>query len=71
MSVFSFPNRRQGRRRHPQPFRSRPGLELLEGRALLSTVTVLNTLDSGAGSLRDQQLRHRILRDRPRHLATV
>src|SRR5207302_8668363 len=30
-----------------------PRLELLEDRALLSTLTVLNNLDSGTGSLRD------------------
>ena len=31
----------------------RPKLEGLEGRTVLSTLTVLNTLDKGAGSLRD------------------
>src|SRR5262245_22122688 len=30
-----------------------PGLEVLEERTVLSTLTVLNNLDSGAGSLRD------------------
>ena len=30
-----------------------PGLEVLEGRTVPSTLTVLNNLDSGAGSLRD------------------
>jgi hypothetical protein len=30
-----------------------PRLEILEDRTLLSTLTVLNNLDSGAGSLRD------------------
>jgi hypothetical protein len=30
-----------------------PGLEILEGRIVPSTITVLNTLDKGAGSLRD------------------
>jgi CSLREA domain-containing protein len=34
------------------PRRVRPGLELLEDRTLLSTLTVLNLNDSGAGSLR-------------------
>jgi hypothetical protein len=53
MSMFSFLTRRQGRRRQPQPYRFQPRLEGLEDRALLSTLTVLNTLDSGAGSLRD------------------
>jgi hypothetical protein len=33
--------------------RFRPRLEILEGRALPSTLTVLNSADSGAGSLRD------------------
>ena len=32
---------------------ARPVLELLEDRTVLSTLTVLNALDSGAGSLRD------------------
>jgi hypothetical protein len=46
------------RRRTPRhPFRQRrpylPRLERLEDRTLPSTLTVLNTLDSGAGSLRD------------------
>ena len=53
MFGFSFLTRRQGRRRQPQPYRFRPRLEALEGRALPSTLTVTNTLDSGAGSLRD------------------
>src|SRR5215203_2230090 len=53
MSVFPFSTRRQDQQRHPQPYRSPPGLELLEDRALFSTLTVLNTLDSGPGSLRD------------------
>src|SRR5262249_15621483 len=53
MFMFSLLSRRQGRRRQPQPCRFRPRLEALEGRALPSTLTVLNTLDSGAGSLRD------------------
>jgi hypothetical protein len=44
------------RRYHPgtkRPARARPVLELLEDRTVLSTLTVLNALDSGAGSLRD------------------
>src|SRR6516225_5855181 len=36
-----------------QRHRFRPRLEGLEERTVLSTLTVLNTLDSGAGSLRD------------------
>src|SRR5215468_2088586 len=35
------------------PRHYRPRCEALEGRALLSTLTVLNNLDSGPGSLRD------------------
>src|SRR5215471_21562118 len=35
------------------PNRFLPQLEVLEDRTVLSTLTVLNTLDSGAGSLRD------------------
>ena len=34
------------------PRRSRPRIELMEGRQLLSTFTVSNTNDSGPGSLR-------------------
>ena len=36
-----------------QRHRFRPRLEGLEDRTVLSTLTVLNTLDKGAGSLRD------------------
>src|SRR5262245_54361620 len=36
-----------------RPNRFVPRLEILEDRSLPSTLTVLNTLDSGAGSLRD------------------
>jgi hypothetical protein len=36
-----------------RPARARPVLEPLEDRTVLSTLTVLNVLDSGAGSLRD------------------
>jgi hypothetical protein len=36
-----------------RPARYRPRIEVLEGRCLPSTLTVLNTGDSGAGSLRD------------------
>src|SRR5262249_33220859 len=39
------------RRSSPRPFV--PRLEILEGRTLPSTFTVLNLADSGAGSLRD------------------
>src|SRR6516225_7876229 len=39
--------------RQKRPARVRPVLELLEDRTVLSTLTVLNALDSGAGSLRD------------------
>src|SRR5215469_16668336 len=35
-----------------RPARFRPALEMLEDRLVLSTLTVTNTLDSGAGSLR-------------------
>ena len=48
-SRFRFVNRRRGR----QAPTFRPLLEVLEGRDLPSTLTVLNNLDSGAGSLRD------------------
>src|SRR6516225_7422051 len=41
------------RSRAPQRHRFRPRLEGLEDRTVLSTLTVLNTLDKGAGSLRD------------------
>jgi hypothetical protein len=45
---------RPGLRHRPRPVpRTRPGIEPLEGRSLLSTFTVVNTNDSGAGSLRD------------------
>jgi hypothetical protein len=37
----------------PQRHPFRPRLEGLEDRTVLSTLTVLNTLDKGAGSLRD------------------
>jgi hypothetical protein len=40
------------RSRSRAPRRARPALEALEGRALLSTFTVLNLADSGPGSLR-------------------
>src|SRR5947208_602617 len=39
-------------RRTSRPRGYRPGFEVLEDRRLLSTLTVLNTQDSGAGSLR-------------------
>src|SRR6516164_3083671 len=42
-------SRSQASQRH----RFRPKLEGLEGRTVLSTLTVLNTLDKGAGSLRE------------------
>ncbi len=40
------------RRARPAQRSFRPGFECLEGRCMLSTLTVLNTRDSGAGSLR-------------------
>ena len=48
-------NRKRLRRRVPSPVvgrRSRPSLEALEARQLLSTYVVTNTNDAGAGSLR-------------------
>src|SRR5262249_34982156 len=46
-------SRHGGRRRGPQTgARFRPRLEVLEDRTLLSTFTVINVADSGAGSLR-------------------
>ncbi|HJT32912.1 MAG TPA: hypothetical protein VJ783_12800, partial [Pirellulales bacterium] len=50
-----FISRRPGKRSrdHARAHRFVPQLEILENRALLSTLTVLNTFDSGAGSLRD------------------
>lgn len=47
----SRPARRQRRQRSSEA-RFRPRVETLEGRALLSTLTVLNNLDSGPDSLR-------------------
>jgi hypothetical protein len=47
MSWFSL-------RRQPQPYHYQPRLEVLEGRALPSTLTVTNTDDSGMGSLRGE-----------------
>src|SRR2546422_3326762 len=44
------PQRTRPRRGCRQPWR--PRLEVLEDRTMPSTLTVLNTLDSGAGSLR-------------------
>jgi hypothetical protein len=49
-AIFGECRRADGFRRHRLAFR--PRSELLEGRALLSTLTVTNTLDSGHGSLR-------------------
>ena len=46
-------HRRKPGRTLPRVGRFVPRLELLEDRTVLSTLTVLNTLDSGAGSLRD------------------
>src|SRR5262245_51198396 len=45
------PNAHRGPAAQRRSFR--PGLEVLEDRRVLSTLTVLNNLDSGAGSLRD------------------
>src|SRR5262249_24619814 len=53
MFLFSFLTRPQ-RRRQPQPYRFRPQLEVLQGRALPSTLTGRTPLDSGPGSLRDR-----------------
>jgi hypothetical protein len=51
MSRFTLSRRQHaGTKRHAH---TRPVLELLEDRTVLSTLTVLNALDSGAGSLRD------------------
>jgi hypothetical protein len=51
MNRFTFSRRlNTGTKR---PARARPVLGLLEDRTVLSTLTVLNALDSGAGSLRD------------------
>jgi hypothetical protein len=51
MNLFTLSRRHQpGTKRLAQ---ARPVLELLEERTVLSTLTVLNALDSGAGSLRD------------------
>ena len=47
------PSTRKHARRSPvKPHAFHPRSELLEGRALLSTLTVTNNLDSGKGSLR-------------------
>src|SRR5262249_51632641 len=59
--MWMSPNRPERRLRLPRTSRSlasqrhrfRPRLEGLEERTVLSTLTVLNTLDKGAGSLRD------------------
>ena len=37
----------------PMPLPDKPALEGLEGRDVPSTLTVLNNLDKGAGSLRE------------------
>jgi hypothetical protein len=59
MSFFSWLRRqtasgvRRSHRRRPDfPTRFRPQLEVLEGREVPSTLTVMNNLDSGPGSLR-------------------
>jgi hypothetical protein len=57
MSLFSLFTRRNDQRRKYQPYRFRPQFEVLEGRALPSTLTVTNTTDtgvSGDGSLRGE-----------------
>jgi hypothetical protein len=48
----TFATREHARRSNVKQRGLRPRLEPLEGRALLSTLTVTNTLDSGIGSLR-------------------
>jgi len=54
MKLFGSKQARQGRReRGVERRRVRPRLEALEDRTLPSTFTVLNTNDSGPGSLRD------------------
>src|SRR5262245_1021424 len=55
LSLKPWTGRRPAARRHPAPHRRPfvPRLEALEDRTVLSPLTVLNTLDSGAGSLRD------------------
>ena len=45
---------RRLRERRPRRARFRLAVDLLESRALLSTLTVTNTNDSGKGSLRDE-----------------
>src|SRR6516164_8353838 len=61
LTMWISQNRHERRLRLPRGSRSlasqrhrfRPRLEGLEERTVLSTLTVLNTLDKGAGSLRD------------------
>jgi hypothetical protein len=61
LTMWSSQNRHERPLRLPRGSRSlasqrhgfRPRLEGLEERTVLSTLTVLNTLDKGAGSLRD------------------
>jgi hypothetical protein len=53
MWFLSRIRRRKASRKPARVSRFLPRLEALEERTLLSTLTVLNTLDSGAGSLRD------------------
>src|SRR6516162_9661973 len=61
LTMWISQNRHERRLRLPRGSRSlasqrhrfRPRLEGLEDRTVLSTLTVLNTLDKGAGSLRD------------------
>ena len=44
-------DRSQERRLRTRRMRRQPGLDALEGRVLLSTLTVMNNADSGSGSL--------------------
>src|SRR5262249_32372045 len=58
---FSLPSRQRPSPSHPDRRKRSfvPRLESLEGRDVLSTLTVLNNLDKGAGSLRDAIARAR------------
>src|SRR6266700_2689193 len=55
LSLKPWAGRRRKTHRNPAAYRRSfiPRLESLEDRTVLSTLTVLNALDKGAGSLRD------------------